>query len=143
MTLPFSGGCQCGALRYECTEGPRFTVNCHCTACQKTSGASYVSVLNVPISAVRISGEVRRSVRVGDTGGRVENGFCAQCGSRLFSYAESLDAHMNIMATSLDDPSWFRPSLNIYVASAPPWHHVDRSLPSFDTVPPSPANAGR
>ena len=50
MELPFSGGCQCGALRYECTEAPRFTVNCHCTACQKTSGASYVSVLNVPIS---------------------------------------------------------------------------------------------
>jgi hypothetical protein len=143
MKLPFSGGCQCGALRYECTELPRFTVNCHCTACQKTSGASYVSVLNVPISAVQVSGEVRRSMRVGDTGGKVENGFCAKCGSRIFSYAESLAGHMNIMATSLDDPSWFRPSLNIYVASAPPWHHVDRSLPSFDTVPPSNAGAGR
>ena len=141
MKVPLRSGCQCGALRYECTESPRFTFNCHCTACQKTSGASYVSVLNVPISAVQVSGEVRRSVRTGDTGGKVENGFCAKCGSPVFSYAESLAGYMNIMATSLDDPSWFRPSLNIYVASAPPWHHVDRSLPSFDTVPPT--SAGR
>ena len=143
MKPPFSGGCQCGALRYECTELPRFTLNCHCTACQKTSGASYVSVLNVPISAVQVSGEVRRSMRAGDTGGKVESGFCAECGSRIFSYAESLGGHMNIMATSLDDPSWFRPSLNIDVASAPPRHHVDRSLPSFDRVPPSNTSAGR
>jgi len=142
MKPPFNGGCQCGALRYVCTETPRFTVNCHCTACQKTSGASYVSVLNVPISAVQVSGEVRRSIRHGDTGGKVENGFCATCGSRVFSYPESLAGHVNIMATSLDDPSWYQPSLNIYVASAPPWHHVDRSLPSFDTVPPSAAGAG-
>ena len=105
--------------------------------------ASYMSELNVPISAVQISGEVRRSVRVGDTGGKVENGFCAKCGSRMFSYAESLVRHMNIMATSLDDPSWFRPSLNIYAASTPPWHQVDRSLPSFDTVPPSNMGAGQ
>ena len=143
MELPFSGRCQCGALRYVCTELPRFAINCLCKACQKTSGASCVSVLNVPISAVEVSGEVRRSVRTGDTGGKVENGFCAKCGSRVFSYAESLIGHMNIMATSLDDPSWFRPSLNIYVASAPPWHHVDRSLPSFDTVPPLALGAGR
>jgi hypothetical protein len=100
MKVPFRSGCQCGALRYECTESPRFTVNCHCTACQKTSGASYVSVLNVPISAVQVSEEVRRSVRTGDTGGKVENGFCAKCGSCIFSYAESLLGHMNTMATS-------------------------------------------
>ena len=70
MELPFSGRCQCGALRYVCTELPRFAVNCHCKACQKTSGASCVSVLNVPISAVEVSGEVRRSVRTGDSGGK-------------------------------------------------------------------------
>jgi hypothetical protein len=143
MKFPFRGGCQRGALRYECTEFPRLTVNCHCTACQKTSGASHVSVLNVPISAVQISGEVRRSVRLGDNGGKVESGFCAKCGSRIFGYAESLVGHMNIMATSLDDPCSFRPSLNIYVASAPPWHQGYRSLPSFDTVPPSNTGAGQ
>ncbi len=141
MELPFTGRCQCGALAYECAEAPAFTVNCHCTACQRTSGASYVSVLNVAISAVRVRGETRRSARVGDSGQRVENRFCARCGPRMFSYPASLEGRMNIMAASLDDPSWYRPSLNIYAASAPPWHTVDRSIPSFDTVPPGPARA--
>ena len=67
----------------------RFTVNCHCTACQKTSGASYVSYSHVPISAVEVSGEVRRSVRTGDTGGKLRMASARSCGSRIFSYAES------------------------------------------------------
>jgi hypothetical protein len=134
MELPFSGRCQCGALTYECAEAPAFTANCHCRA--RTSSASYVSVLNVPISAITIRGEVRRSTRIGDSGQPVENGFCARRGSRMFSYPALLEGRLNIMAASLDDQSWFRPALNIYAASAPPWHQNDQSIPRFDTVPP-------
>lgn len=136
MELPLSGRCQCGALRYQCSEPPAFMANCHCTACQRTSGAACASVFNVAISALQIFGEVRCSTRLGDSGQAVENGFCASCGSRMFSYPGSLSGRVNIMAASLDDQRWFKPSVNIYVASAPAWHQVDRTLACFDTVPP-------
>ncbi|MFC5396806.1 GFA family protein [Bosea vestrisii] len=112
-----------------------FTVNCHCSACQKISGAPYVSALRVPVAALQIRGEVRKAARHGDSGQVVEDGFCAECGSRMFSFAASLEASVGLFATSLDDQSWYRPQFNIYVSRAPHWHNVDRTLPSFDTVP--------
>lgn len=135
MSIPFTGRCRCGALSYECVAPPIFTVNCHCSACQKTSGAAYVSALRVPIAALQIRGEVRRTKRQGDSGHVVEDGFCAECGSRMFSFAASLEGSVGLFATSLDDQGWYRPQFNIYVSKAPHWHHVDRTLPSFDTVP--------
>ncbi len=112
-------------------------VNCSCLACQRISGAAYVSVLNVPIAAVAINGAMFGSIRIGDSGQQVETRFCASCGSRMFSMSHSLPHSVGIMATTLDDHSWFRPQFNIYAAQAPHWHQVDRSVPSFDTIPPS------
>lgn len=135
MKLPFTGRCQCGAVRYECAERPNFMLNCSCLACQRTSGASQVSVVNVHTAALRVTGDLRHSTRVGDSGRNVRNVFCSKCGSRMFSFSEILEGSVGIMAASLDDRSWFKPSLNIYAASAPPWYQLDRNIPTFDTVP--------
>lgn len=35
-----TGGCVCGAIRYEVTAEPIVTFNCHCRDCQKTTGRS-------------------------------------------------------------------------------------------------------
>ena len=132
----YGGQCQCGALSYECSAPPNFTANCSCRACQRTSGAPYVSVFNVPLSAVRILGDVRRSTRFGDSGRRVESGFCLLCNARLFSFPHSLPGTVNIMAPSLYDQTWYRPAVHIYAAEAPHWHRMDDSIPAFDALPP-------
>jgi hypothetical protein len=36
-----SGGCLCGAVRYECNAEPLGTAICHCTHCQKVSGSAF------------------------------------------------------------------------------------------------------
>ena len=41
MKLPQSGGCQCGAIRYEITGPPAAVYACHCTECQKQSGSAF------------------------------------------------------------------------------------------------------
>ena len=33
MAVPFTGGCACGAIRYECTAEPLYMGNCHCRDC--------------------------------------------------------------------------------------------------------------
>jgi len=65
MTAPFTGGCACGAVRYECTKEPLGSINCQCRDCQCrdcqcVSGTAHPSVLRVPAASFRvIKGEAR------------------------------------------------------------------------------------
>jgi hypothetical protein len=72
----------------------------------------------------------------GDSGNVVRRGFCPNCGSRLFGQPANPDI-ISIQAGSLDDPGWFKPQAEIYVASAQPWDYLNPNLPKFDTLPPS------
>src|SRR5437867_1208476 len=55
VTVPFSGGCACGAVRYECSAEPVIALNCHCRDCQRASGTAYASGIFVPGVALRIT----------------------------------------------------------------------------------------
>jgi len=72
----------------------------------------------------------------GDSGQIVSRGFCPACGSRLFLKAEMMPDLMGIMAGSLDDPSWFQPTMDIFTASAQPWDFMNPNLPKFPNMPP-------
>lgn len=52
---PITGGCACGAIRYEVTAEPIVTFNCHCRDCQKTTGGGYTPVFYVPVNAFKIT----------------------------------------------------------------------------------------
>jgi hypothetical protein len=84
MTIGFTGGCMCGAIRYECEAEPIAMGNCHCRDCQRATGSGFAAAVLVPISAVKISGEVKYHEVTGDSGAIVRRGFCSNCGARLF-----------------------------------------------------------
>jgi hypothetical protein len=48
MTIPFTGGCACGAIRYECSAEPIMMFKCHCRDCQQVTGGGFVAGLLVP-----------------------------------------------------------------------------------------------
>lgn len=136
MATPFTGGCMCGAVRYECSAEPVMTGNCHCRDCQRATGGAYVSVIFVPRNAVKITGEVQYYDVKGDSGHIMSRGFCPTCGSRLFGKPAVVPDLMGIMAGSLDDPSSHRPAMDIYTASAQPWDYLNPELPKFPKGPP-------
>ena len=132
MTAPFTGGCACGAVRYECTAEPLGSINCHCRDCQRASGTAYASVLRVPAASFRvIKGEARFYSVKADSGNTVSRGFCAECGSPLFSRLSGMPEVVGVRAGSLDDPSWHRPAIDIFTASAQPWDYMNPDLPKF------------
>ena len=59
MTSGFSGGCLCGAVRYESSAEPMFAGHCQCTDCRKTSGTGHSSHLAVPRAALRFRARSR------------------------------------------------------------------------------------
>jgi hypothetical protein len=129
MKLPFTGGCLCGAIRYECSAEPMMMGNCHCRHCQQSTGTAFAAAILVPRNAVNITGEVTYYEIKGDSGNMVGRGFCPICGSRLFSKPPNPEL-LGIMAGGLDDPSGFQPRMDFYTASAQPW-----DLPKFLKLP--------
>jgi hypothetical protein len=135
MKTPFTGGCMCGAIRYECSTEPIIMGNCHCRDCQRATGTAFAAAMLVPRNAVTIAGDVKYYDVTGDSGSIVSRGFCPTCGSRLFS-KPPIPELMGIMAGSLDAPSEFQPGMDCYTVSAQPWDYLNPDLPKFDKLPP-------
>jgi hypothetical protein len=124
MAERLSGGCACGAVRYEVEAEPIVMLNCHCRDCQRASGSAYAAIVVVPKSAVRLEGELRFHKVLGDNGKAVERGFCPACGSPIGTKLEKIPDILGLQAGSLDDPSRHRPTMDIFTASAQPWDHM-------------------
>ena len=126
-----TGGCSCGAIRYEISADPVFMLNCHCRDCQRATGSAYAPVVVVPRSAVRITGEVKYFKVVGESGKYVERGFCPKCGSRVNGNLERFPDVVGFLAGSLDDPSLHKPGVDLFTASAHHWDHMAPHLQKF------------
>ena len=136
MPVPFSGGCACGAIRYSCASKPRYMGNCHCRDCQQATGGAFFAAGVVKASDFSIlSGEPSWFEKPADRGHIMRRAFCSDCGSPLFIVNESNTNARALYAGSLDDPSWYEPSRDIYVASAQPWDLMHPDLPKDDGMP--------
>lgn len=110
--------------------------NCHCRDCQRATGTAFSAVVYMPAKAFKITkGAPRYYSTTSEMAGHNKRGFCADCGSRLFGGAS--DEGQGINASSLDDPSLFKPRMHIWTADAQPWDHMDPTLPKFEKYPPS------
>jgi hypothetical protein len=135
MEIPFTGGCACGAVRYQCSAEPFMSGNCHCRDCQRFSGTAYAAGLFVPAGGFRFTkGEPRYYMSTSDSGQRVGRGFCADCGSPVAATQADLPLFI-IYAASLDDPRGYRATMDIFTSSAQPWDHMDPALPKYPRRP--------
>jgi hypothetical protein len=133
MTAPFSGGCTCGAIRYVCARPPVAMLNCHCRDCQRSSGAPFASGFIVRASEVQIAGTPKTySVHAG-SGSLATRSFCSECGAPLFTHGEA--APQFIRFPTLDNPSEFRPMLDIWTSSAQPWACLSQEIPHYAQSP--------
>lgn len=135
MSVTFTGGCICRAVRYECSAEPVMMANCHCRDCQKAGGGAFAPAVIVPTASLKITGEAKFYDTQSDSGNIVSRGFCPNCGSRLFGKTAAMPDLMAIQAGSLDDPSWYQPRMDIYTASAQPWDTMNPQLPKFQKSP--------
>jgi hypothetical protein len=135
MATALSGGCACGAIRYEITAEPIMALNCHCRDCQRASGGPFASVLGVPKDALKITGAPKYHDVKADSGNIISRGFCPECGSPLFTKLSAMPHFMGVKAGSLDDPSIFKPTMDIYTDSAQPWDYMNPNLPKVPKMP--------
>lgn len=132
-----TGGCLCGAIRYEAAGEPVFSLLCHCRDCQRQSGSAFIAAVRLPSAGFRITkGEPRRYVNKSDSGNDITRVFCGDCGAPLYVQVSTRPDLIGLRVTSLDEPGWFRPDANIFTKSAQPWDHMDPAVPQYPTYPP-------
>src|SRR2546423_12785711 len=84
INTPFSGGCACGAIRYESTGEPVLMLHCHCRDCQRSSGGPFSSYVILPTEAFKLlQGSLRFHDSPSQAGGKTHRGFCPDCGSPI------------------------------------------------------------
>ena len=131
MPVPFTGGCACGAIRYEGSTAPIAVLNCYCRECQRSSGTGFSTTAIVPADSLRLlRGTPRQHASIADSGSEVRREFCPECGTPLFARG-GIPSFVAITAGSLDDPSWCVPMLDIWTQSAQPWSTMNPALPKF------------
>ena len=116
-----TGGCLCGKVRYTISADPVFAGICHCRNCQRYTGSAFETVFGVPEAALKIEGELKTYDDKGDSGGTVHRRFCPNCGSGIVADVTVMPGIRIVLTGGLDDPSQFKPVMEIFCDSAQPW----------------------
>jgi hypothetical protein len=134
--VKITGGCQCGAVRYEVNGEPAFSGHCQCSDCKKSSGAGHVTAAGFPEAAVNITGKLKAYASPCDSGGTATREFCPDCGGRVTFRSTNMPGLVLVMAGSMDNPAAISPAFAVYNKRHVAWDHLDPALPAFETGPP-------
>jgi hypothetical protein len=137
MSQAYTGGCACGAIRYEISGEPLVSTDCQCHDCQHTSGTGHSSYLTFPSrTQVKLTGKATQWDMKADSGNVKTRAFCPACGSPVYLTFAAMPDLFTVHAASLDDPSRYKPQMVLYGVRGHTWDRVDPALPKFDRMPP-------
>lgn len=135
-----TGGCLCGAVRYEISAPITDLRACYCTHCQKASGAHGTVGAIVPTAAFRITkGAPKHYADTADSGRTLKRYFCGSCGSPLYSERPAVPEMLVVRGGSLDDSSGMKIVASIWTKSARPWSYIDPKTTQYPGQPDAPA----
>jgi hypothetical protein len=117
-TPAVTGGCFCGAIRYEFTAGDYPAANCHCSMCRRISGAPYVAWVVVPQANFHFRAGTPAELQSSERGKRY---FCARCGTHLACVIAAHPDIIDVTIGSLDHPEQFAPRFDIHTDTRLPW----------------------
>jgi hypothetical protein len=142
---PITGGCLCGAVRFELASPPTIAGYCHCTRCQRRTGTSSSAQARVDGRSFRLVSGAEHVKAWRHPDGGFEKCFCVECGAHLFSRNPDDPAQMSVRMSAFDAdsiPLTLRPSFRTFVAYAAPWETIpddglerfpaSRARPAFD-----------
>lgn len=129
--VTLTGGCLCGAVRFEAIGEPLAIGHCHCLSCRRHTGAPVVTYVGFKADQVRFGGR-QRSVYNSSPG--VERAFCSQCGTPLTweGFSRTCDSTIvEFHIGTLDDPDSFAPQEHWLHEERIAWFDVADNLPRF------------
>ena len=127
MSKSWTGGCQCGAVRYELLERPTGAHICHCRMCQKQFGNFFAALVGVPRDKFKLT---RGTISNFKSSADVQRGFCRDCGTPL-TYEPLRRGSISIAIPTLDDYAEIIPEVQYGTEAREPWIKELHQLPAF------------
>jgi hypothetical protein len=128
-----TGGCQCGAVRFETRGDPLVTALCHCTMCRRANAAPAVAWAMYRNEQVRLTSAEPKAFASSQSARR---GFCAECGTQICFTADFLPGLIDLTVGSFDCPEELPPALHYWDSKRLPWMHFADELPRYAELPP-------
>lgn len=125
-----TGGCLCGAVRFEAVGAPFSVIHCHCLSCRRHTGAPVVTLAGFKQAQVRFTQGERRIYASSPGVGRA---FCPDCGTPLTwegngaEHGPVIELHIS----TFDDPAAFVPELHLHHGERIAWFDVADALPRY------------
>ncbi|WP_298467031.1 GFA family protein [uncultured Erythrobacter sp.] len=133
--MSFTGGCQCGAVRYRIEADTLTCYACHCRECQKQSASAFGISVPVFAASLAIEGELGMWRRPTDSGSHTDCHFCLQCGTRLYHAGANRPGLVTVKGGSLDNASELAPVAHIWIKSRQDWVVLPKGVPHLETQP--------
>ena len=132
--MPITGGCHCGAIRYEVVGEALIHALCHCHDCRRSAGAPMVGWTMYRADAVKVTQGTPKTYKSSEN---VRRQFCPECGTGLFYINEKmLPGIIDIQSATYDDPDAVPAQMHIQVAERIGWMARAHELPAFERFPP-------
>lgn len=126
-----TGGCMCGAVRYETRGEPFGVIHCHCHSCRKHNGGPMVTLAGFTADQVAYSGEARKIYQSSPGVGRA---FCGTCGTPLTWEGDGgeLGPIVEFHISTFDDPDGLVPEAHAFYPERLPWMDTADGLPRHE-----------
>ncbi len=115
-----NGECHCGKIKINAKVKLSEVRACHCTDCQKMSGAPLRAIAVAPAEKIKITGNPREYTKIGDSGNKRIQAFCENCGTQLFATDLQKTAY-NLRTGFLEQKDKLTPKTHVFTQSSMPW----------------------
>ena len=136
--MHLTGGCLCGAVRYQSTGEIARRFLCHCRDCKRAGGRAFHFGLTVPRAGFRLlQGELKAYRTTGESGRAITRLFCPICGSGVLIELQLRPDFVVLRAGTLNEAERVAPDYEVFARSKAPWLSTG-GIPSHrDMTPPS------
>jgi hypothetical protein len=127
-----TGGCLCGAVRFEIHGELLPVINCHCSKCRRFHGnvAAYTSTKRKNLILTREEGLKWYRSTLDETPD-VHRGFCEECGSSLF-WDPRGEENIAIAAGALDPPTHLKTTRHVWLDQKGDYYEITDDLPRHE-----------
>jgi len=123
-----TGGCLCGAVRFELTLPSKWVAHCHCSMCRRAHGAPFVTWVGVERDRFRVVAGDADLARYRSSPPATRS-FCGRCGSPLLFESERWPGEVHIARASIPGAIDREPVAHVFYSDRADWIAIHDELP--------------